>query len=69
MTYHCETRFWRKLFLFNCFCLVFQNKGVDINRPVVSMCNSGMSSCSLVLAAKWAGAQNAALYHVSQNNH
>ena len=42
-----------------------RDAGVDLKKPVVTMCNSGMSSCSLMLAAKKAGSDNASVFHVS----
>ncbi|XP_041378724.1 thiosulfate sulfurtransferase-like isoform X2 [Gigantopelta aegis] len=42
---------------------VFSEAGVDVNKPVVGHCNSGMSSCNTVLAALLCGSPRAALYH------
>ncbi len=44
---------------------VFSDAGLDLSRPVVTMCNSGMSSCSLALALIAAGGADVAVYHVS----
>ena len=44
---------------------VFEDAGVDLSRPLVTHCNSGMSSCSLALAAKMAGARDVSVFHVS----
>lgn len=44
--------------------LVLTEKGVKLNQPTVCYCNSGMSSCSLVLAIIYCGGQ-ARLYSVS----
>ena len=43
---------------------VFADVGVALDKPIVTMCNSGMSSCSLLLAARLAGSQQNAVYHV-----
>jgi len=41
----------------------FSSVGVDIDKPVVTYCNSGMSSCTLAFAAKLCGGQNVSVYH------
>ncbi|KAK2193479.1 hypothetical protein NP493_12g05051 [Ridgeia piscesae] len=46
---------------------VFVEAGVDITRPLVTMCNSGMSSCSLLLAAYKCGNTDASVYHGGYN--
>jgi len=43
----------------------FLDVGVDLDKPVVTHCNSGMSSCTLALAAMFAGASQASVYLVS----
>lgn len=44
--------------------LVLTEKGVHLNQPTVCYCNSGMSSCSVVMAIIYCGGQ-ARLYSVS----
>ncbi|KAI0242287.1 Thiosulfate sulfurtransferase [Lamellibrachia satsuma] len=46
---------------------VFTEAGIDSARPLVTMCNSGMSSCSLLLAAYQCGNTDAAVYHGGYN--
>ena len=41
---------------------------MDLEKPLVGMCNSGMSSCTSLLAAYMAGKQDAQLYLVSPNS-
>lgn len=41
----------------------FSAAGVDLGKPVTAMCNSGMSSCTAVLAATMLGNKSAAVYH------
>lgn len=41
---------------------IFEDNKVDLNSPIVCMCNSGVTSCSLYLAAKQLGASNVAVY-------
>ena len=43
---------------------VMQDLKVDLDKPIVTMCNSGMTSCSLMLALKRVGARNISLYQV-----
>ena len=40
----------------------FESAGLDLSRPVVTSCNSGMTACVLLFALHLAGAQDAALY-------
>ena len=54
--------------LFNnlAFCIaVFSDAGIDLSKPVICMCFSGMSSCTLVLAAYLCGCPDTAVYLVS----
>lgn len=41
---------------------VYANAGIDLSKPVICMCFSGMSSCSLLLAAHLCGCSDTALY-------
>jgi thiosulfate/3-mercaptopyruvate sulfurtransferase len=41
---------------------LFAGQGVDLNRPIVTSCGSGISACSVMLAAEIAGAKNVAVY-------
>jgi len=41
---------------------VFADAGIDLSKPVVSMCSGGMSSCALVLLAHLCGCTDAAVY-------
>ena len=52
--------FWK---LFS-FFTVYTDAGIDLSKPLIGMCNSGMSSCSLVLAAHLCGCPDVAVYHV-----
>ena len=47
-----------------CFIVVFTDAGIDPTLPLATMCGSGMSSCSLLLAAYQCGNTSAAVYHV-----
>jgi len=40
----------------------FEAAGVDLDRPIVTSCNSGMTACVLLFGLELAGAQNVALY-------
>lgn len=42
---------------------VFTKVGFDLSRPVVTMCNSGMSSCSMALIALVGGFPSSAVFH------
>ena len=44
---------------------VFKDSGVDLSKPVITHCNSGMSSCTLALAAEVAGCPTVSVFHVS----
>ena len=41
---------------------VFEGAGVDLDRPVVATCGSGVSACVLALALARLGADNVAVY-------
>ncbi|KAJ7388901.1 hypothetical protein OS493_035048 [Desmophyllum pertusum] len=41
---------------------VYADVGIDLSKPVITMCGSGMSSCTLVLAAHVCGCPDVALY-------
>ena len=43
--------------------MLFADSGVELDKPVVTMCNSGMSSCTLALAAHVCGCPEVAEYH------
>ena len=43
---------------------VYRDAGIDLSKPVIGMCNGGMSSCTLVLTAHVCGCPDVALYHV-----
>ncbi|CAH1782839.1 unnamed protein product [Owenia fusiformis] len=47
---------------------LFEEKGVDLKKPIVTMCNSGMSSCTMAFAAQLLGADSA-LYHGGWNEY
>jgi 3-mercaptopyruvate sulfurtransferase SseA len=47
------------------FLLVFKDAGIDLSKPITSMCNSGMSSCSLALAADLCGCPDVGVFFVS----
>ena len=36
--------------------------GVDLDRPIVTSCNSGVTACVVLFAARLAGAERLALY-------
>ena len=40
----------------------FTKAGVDLERPIVTSCNSGMTACVLLFGLELAGVRNAALY-------
>lgn len=40
-----------------------QSAGVDVGKPLVVYCNSGMGSCTLFLAYKLCGGEDVSLYH------
>lgn len=42
---------------------IFSAAGIDLNRPVVAHCNSGMSSCTVALVAQYLGAKDASVFH------
>lgn len=42
---------------------VYIDAGIDLSKPLIGMGNSGMSSCSLVLAAHLCGCPEVAVYH------
>ncbi|XP_013401427.1 thiosulfate sulfurtransferase-like [Lingula anatina] len=42
---------------------VFADSGLNENKPVVTLCNGGVSSCSVMVAAMIAGFPQAAVYH------
>lgn len=42
---------------------VFAEAGVNLDKPLVTMCNSGMSSCSLLLAARKCGSKDSSVFH------
>lgn len=42
---------------------VYFDAGIDLSKPIISMCNGGMSSCTLVLTAYLCGCPDVALYH------
>ncbi|KAK6192195.1 hypothetical protein SNE40_003707 [Patella caerulea] len=42
---------------------VFADAGVDLSRPLVTHCNSGMSSCSVAFAAKLCGSEDVSVFH------
>ncbi|XP_071110837.1 thiosulfate sulfurtransferase-like [Haliotis cracherodii] len=42
---------------------LFAHAGVDLTQPVVTHCNSGMSSCSLAFAAHLCGNTDVAVFH------
>ena len=50
---------------FACLVVVFADRGVSLDKPIVTMCNSGMSSCSLLLAARLAGSKQSSVFQVS----
>ncbi|MXO95028.1 sulfurtransferase [Erythrobacter aquimaris] len=41
---------------------IFESAGVDLDKPVVTSCNSGMTACVLLFALELAGKDNVALY-------
>ena len=41
---------------------LFGSQGVDLTRPIIASCGSGISACSIMLAAQIAGAKNIAVY-------
>lgn len=41
---------------------LFEDAGVDLNRPVVTSCGSGMTACALIFALHLLGDDNTALY-------
>lgn len=41
---------------------VFEGAGVDLSRPLVTSCGSGMTACTLAFALKLIGKRNVALY-------
>ena len=45
---------------------MFDQAGVDLNKPIVAMCGGGISSCWILVAALLCGAKTVALYDVSQ---
>lgn len=47
---------------------VYADVGIDLSKPVITMCGSGMSSCTLVLAAHVCGCPDVALYPVRLND-
>ncbi|KAL4223295.1 hypothetical protein ACF0H5_016766 [Mactra antiquata] len=42
---------------------LFNNIGIDLSKPIVTHCNSGMSSCTLAFAAMYLGCKNVSVYH------
>ncbi|XP_060583942.1 thiosulfate sulfurtransferase-like [Ruditapes philippinarum] len=42
---------------------LFSAAGVDLTRPVVTHCNSGMSSCAVAFTAELLGADNISVFH------
>ena len=45
--------------------LVFGQAGVDLNKPMVAMCGSGMTACWVIVAGLLCGAKTIPLYDVS----
>ena len=43
---------------------VLTKSGVDLTKPMISYCNSGMSSCTLAFAYMLCGGEDYAVYHV-----
>lgn len=41
---------------------VFRAAGIDLTKPVVTSCNSGMTACVLAFGLHWAGAREVAVY-------
>lgn len=41
---------------------IFQDSGVDLEKPIATHCNSGMSSCTVAMAALMCGAQEVTVY-------
>ncbi|MCA0904078.1 sulfurtransferase [Qipengyuania aquimaris] len=41
---------------------IFESAGVDLDKPVITSCNSGMTACVLLFALEVAGKDNVALY-------
>lgn len=41
---------------------IFHERGIDLNKPVVGMCKSGMSSCTAAFVAMLCGATDVAVY-------
>ena len=50
------------------FFEVFQNSGVDLSKPVISMCRTGIDACSVASAAHLIGKHDVSVYYVS-NTH
>ena len=44
---------------------VFQQAGVDLDKPMVAMCGSGMTACWIVAAGLLCGVKAVPLYDVS----
>ena len=47
------------------FISVFSNASVDLTQPIVTHCNSGMSSCAVAFTVELLGGIDASVYHVS----
>ena len=63
---HCMCR--SILFYVITFCistLVFQEAGVDLDKPVVATCGSGITACWIVVAGLLCGMKSVPLYDVS----
>ena len=41
---------------------IFADTGIDLTKPIVTICNSGMSSCTLALVAHMCGCPHVAVY-------
>ena len=46
-------------------CLVFQQAGVNLDKPMVATCGSGMTACWVIIAALLCGVKTVPLYDVS----
>lgn len=41
---------------------IFHRQGIDLNKPIIASCGSGVTACVVILALTTLGAQNVALY-------
>lgn len=47
---------------------IFERQGVDLHRPVIASCGSGVTACVVILALATLGANDVTLYDGAQVN-